>query len=274
MNSSHTSQVVSNRLQGMLGRYGIFLPTFFMVAFLSVQVFIVVQLGQWNLSASSSCRENNKLGTSTSSREAREVLPRETTEAVLSPIGHYRRAKPNLFQGQQQQQSGNNNNNNTTPTTKPSWPKLEDIVVDVTNKNGKKRKEIISDPQFLLDFAIVGFEKCGTSTLMEWLGASPAVKCFQEEIYDLYTNETGTLAWRMYTQFPHGYEYKRGYKSPIDIFNANALHMLDKYFPQTRLIVALRHPVLYVSLHKHWVVHLQQPKRYRMVWTVIFSGRF
>jgi len=120
------------------------------------------------------------------------------------------------------------------------WPPLSEIY------NGQK---VIADPQFLLDFAILGFEKSGTSTLMKWLGAHPQVQCFQEEIYDVYRNRTGSLVWRLHTQTKPGFDYKRGYKSPVDIFSANALQLLDTYFPKTRLLLALRHPVLYVRIH-------------------------
>ena len=119
-----------------------------------------------------------------------------------------------------------------------TWPDLSAIY------DGKK---IIADPQFLLDFAILGFEKSGTSTLMKWLGGHPEVQCFQEEVYDLYRNRTGSLVWRLHTQLKPGFEYKRGFKSPVDIFNAEAIHLLDAYFPKTRILLALRHPVLYVS---------------------------
>ena len=129
---------------------------------------------------------------------------------------------------QQQQQHGK----------EKKWPALSEVY------DGQK---VIADPQFLLDFAILGFEKSGTSTLMKWLGSHPEVQCFQEEIYDLYRNRTGTLVWRLHSQTEPGFHYKRGYKSPIDVFNANAIHLLDQYFPKTRLLLALRHPVLYVS---------------------------
>ena len=118
------------------------------------------------------------------------------------------------------------------------WPPLETVY------NGQ---DIIGDPQYLLDFAIIGFEKSGSSTFMKWLGAHPQVQCFQEEIYDLYQNKPGAMVWRLHTQLEPGWDYKRGYKSPGDVFLANAIHLLDEYFPKTRLILALRHPVRYVS---------------------------
>jgi hypothetical protein len=128
----------------------------------------------------------------------------------------------------------------STHRANKKWPDLAEVY------NGR---EVIADPQYLLDFAIIGFEKSGSSSFMKWLGAHPQVQCFQEEIYDLYRNRTGTMVWRLHTELPHGFEYKRGYKSPIDIFNADTIHLLDEWFPKTRLILSLRHPVLYVSLY-------------------------
>ena len=54
----------------------------------------------------------------------------------------------------------------------------------------------VGDPQMLLDFAIVGTEKSGTSTLMKWFGAHEQVQCFQEEIYDLYDQKPETFVTR------------------------------------------------------------------------------
>jgi len=64
---------------------------------------------------------------------------------------------------------------------------------------------IIGDSQFLLDFAIVGFGKCGTSTMMSWLGQHPEVACIHQLIRRLYRNLPA-----------HGH-FKRGYKCPADL---------------------------------------------------------
>jgi len=46
------------------------------------------------------------------------------------------------------------------PRSRSNWPRLSSIV----NEEG----EIVGDPQFLLDFAIVGIEKCGTPATLKW----------------------------------------------------------------------------------------------------------
>ena len=57
-------------------------------------------------------------------------------------------------------------------------PDLEDLV-------DSEKNEIIGDVQFLLDFAVVGHGKCGTTTLMHWLADHPEIQCFREEIWEL-----------------------------------------------------------------------------------------
>ena len=143
--------------------------------------------------------------------------------------------------------SKNHNHWKLLPALKPKEPKEEPWpeVADIIDINDKKERTIIKDPQFLLDFAIIGFEKSGSSTFMKWLGDHPQIQCPQEEIYDMYLNKPAALVKTMMRKLKPGYQYKRGYKSPGDIFFANVIHLLDDYFPKTRLILSLRHPVRY-----------------------------
>lgn len=123
--------------------------------------------------------------------------------------------------------------------TSEKWPALEEIV--------GHDDRLIGDPQFLLDFAIIGIEKCGTSTLMKWLGAHPQVQCFQHEDISMFNDKPGHLVKQLYKVYP-GENYKRGYKNPIDIFQPCVLRNFQQIFPQTKLLLTLRHPVRYVSL--------------------------
>lgn len=122
--------------------------------------------------------------------------------------------------------------------TSGKWPPLEKIV---------QNDRLVGDPQFLLDFAIIGIEKSGTSTLMKWLGAHPEIQCFQYEETSMFFNKPGVLARKLYNTYP-GEKYKRGYKNPIDIFQPCVLENYQKIFPKTKLIITIRHPVRYVSL--------------------------
>ena len=88
----------------------------------------------------------------------------------------------------------------------------------------------------------------GTSTLMSWLGAHPQIQCPQVENYSLMEGKPGQLVQDVYAMASYDEHYIRGYKNPIDIFVPNtSMKLLDKYFPKTKLIITLRHPVRYVS---------------------------
>jgi hypothetical protein len=102
--------------------------------------------------------------------------------------------------------------------------------------------------QFLLDFAIIGNAKCGTSTIMNWLHHEyPHIQIPRDELYHLKSKE----AWDLLGVFYHYFggpdqlltHSIKGYKSPSDITNERPIRLLRTYFPQTKLIVGLRHPV-------------------------------
>lgn len=66
-----------------------------------------------------------------------------------------------------------------------------------------KDKHIIGNVSFLLDFAILGFAKCGTSTMMKWLGLHTSeILVFQNELTDLMAWKPHLLVQLLYTFFP------------------------------------------------------------------------
>lgn len=105
--------------------------------------------------------------------------------------------------------------------------------------------EIIGDPAFLLDFAIVGFPKCGTTALQDWLSQHPQVQLLPGEPYPLMNRKPYLLIWKLYTHLPEDDQMKfvRGYKNPLDIRVPLSMQYLSKLFPRTLLIIGLRHPV-------------------------------
>lgn len=134
-------------------------------------------------------------------------------------------------------------------------PDLDSIIDPETNK-------IIGDPQFLLDFAVVGFGKCGTSTIMHWLASHPEVQMFRNEVWELMFHKPHQLIQLLYLELPPGH-FKRGYKSPGDITQTHILEYFRTFFPKTRLIVGVRHPVRWFeSLYNFRVQNL--PKGDRM----------
>ena len=87
----------------------------------------------------------------------------------------------------------------------------------------------------------------GTSTLMIWLGSHSEIQCPQEENYNLMNDKPGQLVRDMYAQAPYE-NFLRGFKNPMEIFYPeSSLKYIDQYFPKTKLIITLRHPVQYVS---------------------------
>ena len=119
-------------------------------------------------------------------------------------------------------------------------PRFESIVKDHRNN------VIVGDLQFLLDFAIVGHAKCGTSTMMEWVGHHPQVLCRGQELPHLTLGKIGLFAKNCYNLDEKGDPSKlRAYKNPTDVQNLRAIRLLREYFPQTRLLVGIRHPILW-----------------------------
>lgn len=83
---------------------------------------------------------------------------------------------------------------------------------------------------------------------MSWLGAHSEIQCPQVENYSLMEGKPGQLVQDTYAMASYDEHYIRGYKNPVDIFVPNtSMKLLDKYFPKTKLIITLRHPVRYVS---------------------------
>jgi hypothetical protein len=73
------------------------------------------------------------------------------------------------------------------------------------------------------------------------------------EAFCLMNREPQRLIHRLYLQLPKDDEdttttttlIKRGYKNPLDIRAPPSLHYLTQYFPNTTLIIGIRHPVLW-----------------------------
>jgi hypothetical protein len=117
------------------------------------------------------------------------------------------------------------------------WPALSTIVDDQTG-------DLVKDAQFLVDFAIIAHPKCATSFTQTWLASHDEIEMHDHEIYAIRSGDPAELVLAMY-ELKTGPQYKRGFKSPKDVENVNALTVLAEYFPKTKLIIGLRHPVLW-----------------------------
>jgi hypothetical protein len=142
------------------------------------------------------------------------------------------------FMANKTKRNNNNNNNNNNK----QWPPLEDLV-------DMQQGSIIGNVQFLLDFAILGFEKSGTYTLKQILQGHKQTDGLLEENTNLYMNRPHKFVADLYHQL-HPNEpndYYRFYHNNNDIYQPCSLKSLHEYFPDTKLIIAIRHPVRYVS---------------------------
>lgn len=107
-----------------------------------------------------------------------------------------------------------------------------------------KEWQILDDVRWLLNVAVVGFPKCGTSTLMHHLEAHPEVKMFTEERCDLGGGQAAKLVEDLYNMPLNA--TIRGLKCPQDLESLGmALPEYVTHFPETRMIVGVRHPVLW-----------------------------
>jgi hypothetical protein len=103
--------------------------------------------------------------------------------------------------------------------------------------------------QDLIDFAVIGFPKCGTTFLLrDILGASPQVymgaqnsKGFYLEMHDLAYGKLPEFI--SYFQHHNSSSIKRGFKEPRSLHWEPTLYHLSTFFPKTKLIVSIRHPI-------------------------------
>lgn len=134
--------------------------------------------------------------------------------------------------------------------TRPSLSELIDHKGNVIAGSGVDQ---------LLDFSIVGFPKCGTSSMMEWLHQHSDVACIQDEVWGMVWGRPRQLVKRLYKGLPEG-PYVRGYKCPAELTSWHVMNYYREYFPSARMIVGIRHPISwfqslynfrYVSVHRY-----------------------
>lgn len=128
------------------------------------------------------------------------------------------------------------------------WPQLSTLI----GSNGNIRDDV--DVSGILDFAIIGFGKTGTTSILRNL--SDLTDSLQKEHCDLVVNDAGKLLKDMYEDRERrlkqakkrGEELEdrlRGFKCPQDLSSDYSMTNYAKYFPSTKLIVGIRHPVLW-----------------------------
>lgn len=168
----------------------------------------------------------------------------------------------------------------------PSLESLLAISSDQNNNNNGRNSKNVNDPeiignvQFLLDFAVVGFGKCGTTTLLQWLQeksekakGGTVVRAPNYEAQFLVNRRPSQLVRKMY-QFgieeeeareanelqPHE-KIVKGFKNPSDIRRPHSRALLKQYWPETPLIVTVRHPVEWlVSIYNYFKIEKGRTK--------------
>ena len=121
------------------------------------------------------------------------------------------------------------------PKVNQTLPPLESLIQNST---------IVGDVSFLLDAAILGFAKCGTTTLSGWFDNHPEMKSIPQESFALLGNQPQRLTKWLYAMRQDSATYKKQlYKQPKDAYTPHVLATLDQYWPRAKLIYTLRHPV-------------------------------
>ena len=163
-------------------------------------------------------------------------------------------SNPQYHQQQQQQQQQPIISRRTITTSTnggvpflPALPRYNRIPPHKQIQQWMKTSGMETAGQFLLDFAIVGNAKCGTSTIMNWLGLHPQIQIPQDELYHLKYEEPWDLLGVFYHYFGDVSMLRpdsiKGYKSPNDVGEERPMRLIRTYFPQTKLIVGIRHPI-------------------------------
>lgn len=123
-------------------------------------------------------------------------------------------------------------------------------------------KQVIANISDFLDFAIIGNPKTGTTFLVEWLNRHPDLYLPDREMRHLLRPDDGPAL--LVEQFMYLYRRKKGrkqlaYKCPADIRDQTALTHLRDYFPNTKLIVGLRHPVWWFQSFYNYRIREERP---------------
>ena len=137
----------------------------------------------------------------------------------------------------------------TNTTEKYTIPPLKDLI----GKNGK----IIGDISWMLDFAIIGFPKSGTSFLKKYLNQTNEAFVYHREFCikkpsDLkrFVETYHELHVRFQQQQQQQQQSKQnnntirfGLKCPGVLYRSYDMKIYKTYFPNTKLVVGIRHPV-------------------------------
>lgn len=134
--------------------------------------------------------------------------------------------------------------NSTSEQLRMNPPDLSEIFDSSIEPVG-----IVGSVDWMLDFAIVGFPQCGTSYLEQWLNSSASIYVDSDEGNGLSDDKPNNFVQHLYNVV-HEYQGMEkikviGIRNPADLDTEQSLHYYRKYFGTTKMIVMLRHPVLW-----------------------------
>jgi hypothetical protein len=137
-------------------------------------------------------------------------------------------------------------------------------------------------PYTPLDFIVAGFPKCGTTTLLMTLSQHAEIAMPQRESCqlarplqqdDINLQQLQSDLYELKQQHEHKssasvkvqqqqHKLLLGIKCPDALKNFKTIHRLALYAPQTKFIIGLRHPLLYLeSLYNYRVLEVHQGKK-------------
>ncbi|KAL7462013.1 hypothetical protein ACHAXS_002411 [Conticribra weissflogii] len=127
---------------------------------------------------------------------------------------------------------------------KLSIPPLDSLIHP---KNGK----IIGDISWLLDFSIIAFPKSGTTFMKDYLNQSNETYVYEREfcmkqpsdILNVVRHYHDAHVKLQQSSSEYDKSVKFGLKCPGVLYRKHDLNIYRKYFPRTRLIIGIRHPV-------------------------------
>lgn len=116
----------------------------------------------------------------------------------------------------------------------------------------ERRQNIPSSNDLELDFAVAGFPKCGTTFLLKVLGQHPEVTMAPGEFCAVHKKDGAnqTKGWLQNVSSSSAtsssiYSQTYGIKCPTMVRSTNAIDNLAQLSHTTRIVVGVRHPVLW-----------------------------
>ena len=133
-----------------------------------------------------------------------------------------------------------------TRTKDKNTPTLQQLI----SQDGQ---HVIGDVSHLLDWAVLGFPKCGTTTLLGYLDTETSHGLQHERCELAHHGEDAVVdvVKSLYEELPQENNMKHGLKCPGGI-STRYLHRMTEFFYKTKIIIGLRHPVLWFQSYYNY----------------------